>query len=340
MATAPAPVLLSTAPFARDHRGDVDRIVRAAGAHLELAALDAGGPLLGEDLLARVDVAFLPGGGEGDPLTRRFFGAVLRAPHLRWLHLGFVGLDHPVFRRIAERGVRLSNSPGASAEAIALTALAGLLALARGLPRWAEAQRRKEWSPTPPQDVPRDLCGQTLLVLGLGAIGSHLARFAGALGLRVIGVRRSARRPDDPVHELHPPSALGDLLPRADWLAITCPLTAQTRGLIDERALRRLPRGARLLNVARGAIVDEGALVRVLAEGHLAGAYLDVFEREPLPPESPLWELAGVLVTPHDSHVSQGNAARATELFLDNLARWLRGEPLRHEVAFEPAAAR
>jgi phosphoglycerate dehydrogenase-like enzyme len=245
-----------------------------------------------------------------------------------------VGLDHPIFRAVAERGVRLSNSPGANAEAIALTALTGLLALARGFPRWGAAQRRKEWAPTPQGAVPRDLRGQTLLVLGLGSIGSHLARFARGVGLRVVGVRRGARRPDDPVDELHPPAALPELLPRADWLAVTCPLSDETRGWIGEAALRALPRGAHLLNVARGAIVDEAALVRALADGHLAGAYLDVFEREPLPAESPLWEHPGVIVTPHDSHVSRGNAARSNEIFLDNLGRWLRGEPLRNEVSF------
>jgi phosphoglycerate dehydrogenase-like enzyme len=121
-------------------------------------------------------------------------------------------------------------------------------------------------------------------------------------------------------------------LPRADWLVITCPLTAETRGLLDAAALALLPPMARLINVARGQILDEGALIGALQRGDLAGAYLDVFEQEPLPSDSPLWELPNVLISPHDSGASTGNALRATELFLANLERWLRGEDLCNEV--------
>jgi phosphoglycerate dehydrogenase-like enzyme len=151
--------------------------------------------------------------------------------------------------------------------------------------------------------------------------------------LKVIGVRRGPRRADDPVDELHPPAALPGLLARCDWLVIACPLTPETRGLVDARLIAALPRGARIINVARGEIVAEQALIDALRSGHLGGACLDVFEAEPLPPDSPLWNLPNVLVTPHNSAAAAGNDERVLAIFLDNLGRWQRGEPLVNEVA-------
>ncbi len=280
---------------------------------------------------ARIEAAFFSSDVFPDG-ARAFFAAALGAPKLRWLQTFNAGVDHPIFARFLERGVRLTSAAGASATPIAQTALAGMLMLARGFPHWLDAQRRRAWEPHPVQQIPRDLHGQALLIFGLGAIGSELARLARALGLYVIGVRRGAARGGEPVDELHTPDRLRELLPRADWLAITCPLSDETRGAIDADALARLPRGARILNVARGEIVDEGALIESLRDGRLAGAYLDVFASEPLPPESPLWSLPNVLATPHNSAASRGNEARQVEIFLDNLARFGRGEPLRNEV--------
>ena len=122
------------------------------------------------------------------------------------------------------------------------------------------------------------------------------------------------------------------MLPRCQWLAITCPLTPETRGLVDSDKLGSLPRGAHVINVARGEIVNEVALIEALNSGHLAGAYLDVFEKEPLQPESPLWDMPGVILSPHNSAASSSNAQKVFELFLDNFGNWLRGEALRHEV--------
>jgi phosphoglycerate dehydrogenase-like enzyme len=279
---------------------------------------------------ARVEAAFFSADLFPD-LARGFFAATLGAPNLRWLQTFNAGIDHPIFARFMERGVRLTTSAGASAEPIAQTALAGMLLLARGFPHWLDAQRRRAWEPLTPARIPRDLRGQVLLVLGLGAIGAELARLARALGLYVIGVRRSPARGGEPVDELHPPEALPELLTRADWLAIACALTDETRGLIDAQALARLPRGAHLLNVARGGIVDEEALIGALRAERIAGAYLDVFATEPLPAESPLWGLPNVIATPHNSAAALGNESRQHEIFLDNLARYGRGEPLRNE---------
>jgi phosphoglycerate dehydrogenase-like enzyme len=228
--------------------------------------------------------------------------------------------------------VLLTTSPGAAAEPIAHSALAGLLALSRGFSHWTDAQRRHTWEEHPPDKTPRDLRGQTLVLLGLGAIGERIARLAHAFGLRVVGVRRQTNRPAGDVDEIVSPAQLDDVLPRADWLVLACPLTAETRGLIGKEALARLRPSAHLINVARGQIVDEAALIDSLRRGALAGAYLDVFEREPLPPDSPLWDLPNVLISPHDSGASTGNPLRASELFLANLERWLRGEPLVNEV--------
>jgi phosphoglycerate dehydrogenase-like enzyme len=148
----------------------------------------------------------------------------------------------------------------------------------------------------------------------------------------VIGVRRTPPRSDEPFDELHPPERLAELLPRARWLAITAPLTRDTRGLIDAAALARLPHGACLLNVGRGEIVDEAALCQALASGKLGGAYLDVFAVEPLAADSPLWSLPNVIVTPHNSAASSGTRLRQARLFLDNLDRFARGRALLHVV--------
>jgi phosphoglycerate dehydrogenase-like enzyme len=311
----------------------VERVARESGLRLETVVLPADpAARLDEASRARIEIAYFSGDLFPDG-ARGFFAAVQGAPNLRWLHVFNAGTDHAVFQRLLERGVRLSASAGASAEPIAQTAIAALLWLARGFPHWQDAQRRRAWERLPDREIPRDLRGQTLVVVGLGGIGREIARLARALGLHVIGVRRSPAQEDDPVDELHAPSALPRLLPRADWLALSCPLTPETRRLVDARALALLPRGARILSVGRGEVVDEAALVDALRKGQVGGAYLDVFETEPLPADSPLWDLPNVLVTPHNSAASRGNERRQAESFLANLARFGRGEPLRHEVA-------
>ena len=280
---------------------------------------------------ARVEIAYFS--GDVHPTySGAFFSAAFGAERLRWVHCFNAGTDHPVFGRLLERGVCLTNSPGASATPIAHTAIAGLLSLARGLPLFGAAQRERRWLEPGEVAAPRDLGGQTLVVVGLGGIGGEIARIARALGLYVIGVRRSGPGGEDPVDELVAPERLREVLPRADWLAIACPLTDATRGWIDASALALLPTGAHVLNVARGEIVDETALVAALRSGRIAGAYLDVFEVEPLPGDSPLWTLPNVIATPHAAALSDGNQARQAEHFLANLARWLRGEPLANRV--------
>lgn len=305
---------------------------RQLGVALELVVLpaDPEGRIEAADC-ARLDLAFFS--SDVIPLHgRQFFSAVRKAPALKWMHVFNAGVDHPIFSEMLGRGVRLSTSAGSTAVPIAQTAIAGLLMLARNMPRWIRAQSEHRWDPMRVPGVPRDLAGQTMLIYGLGGIGREIARLARVLGLKVIGIRRSPLQPGDPVDELHPPSQLATLLPRADWLVLAAPLTDETRGLINADMLGRLAPGARIINVARGEIIDETALVAALRDGRLGGAYLDVFEKEPLPAESALWELPNVLVSPHNSAAALGNDDRVCEMFLANLGHWHRGNPLNNEV--------
>lgn len=315
-----------------EHGADLGALAAQEKRALELLVLppepDAR---LAEAACARADAAFFS--GDVFPAhSRQFFSAARKASHLQWLHVFNAGVDHPIYAEMLARGVRLTTSSGATAKPIAQTAIAALLMLGRNFPRWLAAQGRRAWEPMQGEDAPPDLEGQTVLILGLGHIGREFARLAKALGLYAIGVRRSPRTPDDPVDELHGPARLLELLPRAQWLVIACPLTAETRALVGAEALARLPRGARVINVARGEIVDEPALIAALERGHLGGAYLDVFDKEPLPADSPLWTLPNVLVSPHNAAAAAGNDTRVYAIFRGNLQRWMRGAPLANEV--------
>lgn len=286
---------------------------------------------LGPGDLASIEVAYFSVDIYQRGNTASFFATALGAPNLEWLHVFNAGVDHPIFRGFIERGIAFTNSSGGAAEPIAQTAIGGLLMLARGFPAWIESQRRHAWEPR--LGDRDDLRGQTMVVVGLGAIGHHIARLGQALGLHVIGVRRSPRRADDPVDELLPPSELAAVLPRCDWLALACPLTVETRGLIGAEAIARLKTGARIINVARGEVVDQAAMIEALRSGRLGGAYLDVFEQEPLPADSPLWDLPNVIISPHNSAESSGNDERATGFFLRNIPRWAHGEPMENRVS-------
>jgi D-2-hydroxyacid dehydrogenase (NADP+) len=275
--------------------------------------------------LARIDLAYF----SGDLYPRgsaRFMATCLQAPNLRWLHSFSTGTDHPVFTTFLERGVRLTNSAGSSARPIAQTVAMYLLALSRNLPAWVRAQDASRWEP---HEI-EELDGQTLAVVGMGPIGTEVSRLGAALGMRVVGCRRIPRG-DEPC-ETWPLDRLDELLGLADWLVLALPLTDDTRGLIDADRLAKLPASARVINVGRGEVVEEAALVSALHDGRLAGAALDVFDVEPLPADSPLWAMPNVLVTPHSSGATQGSKHRATLVFLDNLRRYVNGEDLTNEV--------
>ena len=250
---------------------------------------------------------------------------------LQWVHIHSAGADRPVYQSLQQRGVQVTTSSGANARVVAAMALAGLLALNKLFPMlWAQQQRR-EWVPLLGAGrMPRDLPGQTATLVGWGPIGQELAQLLSALGLKVIAVRTQATGVQGGV-EMVRFEQLPSVLPRTDWLILACPLTDTTRALVDAAALQALPPGAHLINVARGEVVVQRDLISMLQSGHLGGAFLDVFEHEPLPADSPLWSLPNVMVTPHAAGHSDGNAERVNQMFLDNLQRWVGGQPL-HQV--------
>ena len=302
------------------------------GIALELVVLPADPEArLSDADCARLDLAFFSA-DVFPKFSRQFFSTVRKAPGLKWLHVFNAGVDHPIYTEMLQRGVRLTTSAGTTAIPIAQTAIAGLLMLARNFPRWLNAQRERRWDPARSPHFPRDLAGQTVLVFGLGSIGSEIARLARALGMKVIGIRRSPQQPADPVDEMHPPQKLTDLLPLADWLVIASPLTTETRGMVNADLLVRLPSGAHIINIGRGEIIDESAMIEALRSGRLGGAYLDVFKKEPLPAESPLWDLPNVIISPHNSAAASGNDERVYQLFVANLRRWHDKQALTNEV--------
>ncbi|NML44830.1 D-2-hydroxyacid dehydrogenase [Ramlibacter sp. G-1-2-2] len=263
-----------------------------------------------------------------NPALAAFGAAVNSAPSLRWLHTAASGTDRPLLQDAMRRGVAVTSSPGANAASVAQTAIAGVLALARGVPGWVRDQDARRWSaPT----LPRDLDGQHAVVIGLGAIGSRVARGLRALGLRVTGVRRQAG-PHADCDAVAAQEQLPALLPQADWLLLCCPLNAQTRDLVDAALLARLPAHAGLVNVARGEVVVEADLFDAVRAGRLGAVYADVFVEEPLPAESPWWDLPRTLISPHVAAMSKGFVGRTEEMFLANLQRWLDGAEL-HNLA-------
>jgi phosphoglycerate dehydrogenase-like enzyme len=221
----------------------------------------------------------------------------------------------------------VTTASGANADVVAQTALAGLLALSRKFPQLMAAQQARHWAPLSMGPLPRDLAGQRVTLVGWGPIAQHLARCLAVLGLHVAVVRSSASpaAADIPTVAFE---SVAELLPTTDWLVLACPLSARTRGLVDATALALLPAGAHLVNIARGELVDEAALIAALQSGRLAGAFLDVFQHEPLPADSPLWSMPHVIATPHSAGFSDGNAARVAQVFLDNLSHWVARRPL------------
>jgi len=304
---------------------------RSHGITLELAALPPGPEgRIDEATAARVEIGLFSS-DVYPAFAKQYFSATRATTGLKWLHLFNTGVDHPVYASILQRGVRMTTSAGTTAEPIAQTAVAGLVMLARGFPRWLASQRERRWEPVPVNQWARDLRGQVVILYGVGNIGRQIARLARAFGFKIIGVDPVAVSCEH-VDELHKPEELDRLLPGCDWLVLACPLTKETRGSINARIIGQLPRGAGIINVARGEIIDEPALVNALQSGHLGKAYLDVFTTEPLPADSPLWSMRDVIITPHGAANAGGNEARVNALFLDNLSRWTRGEPLINEI--------
>lgn len=306
-----AVTVLSAVALQERHR----RLLAGAGG-VELLQAQPGSPDW-EAAAARAEVLFT---GVLPP------GALAACTRLRWVQCMYAGVDR-LLPELAGRTVALTSARGLHAHTMADHAYLLMLALARQLPRFVRQQDRAVWEFAPA----RELRGGCLVVVGLGATGQEIARRAPAFGLRVLGVRRHPS-PVEGVEEVFGPDRLREALARADWVVLACPLTPETRGLIGRAELAAMKPGAALINLARGEVVDEEALVEALASGRLAGAGLDVFAREPLPADSPLWRLPQVIVTPHVAGSLPDYVDRAVELFADNLRRYLAGEPLRNRV--------
>ena len=296
--------------------------IRAVAPSLQLVSPEPGGGWTGDPETA--EVAYF----SEDFWTSGRFRAVLpqlfTLPRLRWFHSFSAGVDNPAFRALVERGVLLTNSAGASSQPIAQYVLGMMLRVTKRMDVWAEAQRERVWR----QVETDELTGKTAGIVGVGHIGGEVARLAQPFGMRVLGVRRLARKPRY-VDEL---VSLSTLLAESDFVVLALALSSETEGMIGAGELRAMKPTAWLINVSRGRIVDEDALIAALQDGSIGGACLDVARDEPLPETSELWSLPNAIVTPHNSGWSPLNLERGTELFLDNLARFVGGRALRNRV--------
>jgi D-2-hydroxyacid dehydrogenase (NADP+) len=243
-----------------------------------------------------------------------------------WVQSMSAGNDRIPLDVLRDRGVTFARGT-VHGSAVAEHALALALALLRGVPTFRDRQHEHEWDREPGTEL-GSLAGRTLTVVGLGAVGEAVVRRALAFEADVVGVTRRPDAYDGRLGDgaIHPPGTLHEVLERTDVLVLACPLTEETRGLIDAEALDAFPETAVLVNVARGPVVDEDALVAATREGEIAGAGLDVFDEEPLPEDSPLWNLEEVLVTPHVAVHSRWYADRVAERFLESYDRWRRGK--------------
>ncbi len=249
---------------------------------------------------------------------------VARSPKLRWVQLVAHGVDH-IRGDIMNGGVTVTTGQGTFAPVIAEHVLLMMLMLERQAPRLLASQRQRQWEHL----YPGEMEGKTVGLVGLGSIGLAVARAARGFGMRVLAIKKTAfTRGDTPgVDEAVSPDSLPHLLKHSDFVVLCLPLTAETRHIIGREELRTMKPTAYLINVARGPVVDEAALTQALQEGWIAGAGLDVFEKEPLPAESPLWGLPNTIVSPHMAGLSDRFVERSTSLLCENLGRYIRGEP-------------
>lgn len=257
------------------------------------------------------------------------------APGLHFVQSISAGTDQYDKERFAEKGVRLASAKGVNANAVAEHAMALILGLSRQLHTGRDHQRAKHWRGMIGDPAAREteLGGKTLLIVGLGTIGARLARLAKAFDLTVVATKRDPSTGGDGVDRIHPQGDLHAVLPQADIVALTCPLTPETENLIDARALSLMKPSAHLINVARGKVVDETALIAALEAGTIAAAGIDVTQEEPLPKSSPLWSMPNVLLTPHTAGETSRYEDNVLDLLMDNLERLWRGESeLRNQV--------
>jgi phosphoglycerate dehydrogenase-like enzyme len=330
----PAAICLTPILSGRYRPADLDRIREAApGSELITVSLEG----LTDADLTGVE-AMLRG-----PLPAATFDRLMaRCPNLRWVHSATAGVERVLTPQAREHGLVITNARGVFSEPIAEYVLMMILAVVRRLPQLLELQRERTWQPLEASEM-REV---TVGVVGLGSIGLEVAHLAHRFGARVIATRKGGAHgasgvPGDAEAdsaprvegvEVLPAEDLDDLLARSDFVVLALPLTPDTEDLFDAERLARVKPGSWLINVARGRLVNEQALLRALHDGPLGGAVLDTFREEPLPPESPLWGVPNLIVTPHTSWSSGRVLDRSVELFCDNLRRYASGDLLLNVV--------
>ncbi|MFN8472566.1 MAG: D-2-hydroxyacid dehydrogenase [Anaerolineae bacterium] len=276
------------------------------------------------EMLARADVLF-----DFDRTHLNDLPSV--APRLRWLQATSAGIGQMVRRLgLDKTDIIFTTASGVHARPLADFCLMAMLMFAKDY-SWMERDKKlKRWE----RYCAEELTGKTLAIVGLGRVGQEVARHGKKMDMRVIGTKR-APEPLPDVDEVYGPDDLDAILPQADYLVLIAPHTGETERLIGERELTMMKPSAVFINIARGTLVDEAALTAALREGRLKGAALDVFQEEPLPASSPLWDMPDVIISPHSASTVTQENARITELFCDNLGRYLRAEPLRNVLDTE-----
>ena len=255
------------------------------------------------------------------------------ANKLKWIHSTAAGVSQLMYPELRESGIVLTNARGIHSAPMAEHILGMILSLSRRFPDAFRFQQAAHWAQQEIWDErPFELKGKSLLIVGFGSIGRALARLMQPIGMRIWGVTRSGQGDDQLAERILPAAELHSALPQADFVLLAAPETPDTQRMIGEKELASMKRSAYLLNVARGTLVDQNALIAALRARTIAGAALDVTEEEPLPPESPLWKLDNVFITPHVSAATDLLWQRQGELLLENLERWFDGRDLLNRV--------
>lgn len=257
------------------------------------------------------------------------------ARKLKWIHSPAAAVHQLMFPELIRSNVVVTNSTGVHGPVVAEHAMAVLLALAKRLPQAMRYQAKKEWAQNQlwnERPRPREVDGATVAVIGMGSIGREFARRAKALGMRVLAVRENPAKGAGGADQVFSSSQIDDVLPQADYVLLCTPVTSATTGLMNTARLKKMRAESYLINVGRGPLVDEAALIEALKTNRIAGAALDVFVEEPLPKESAFWTLENVLITPHTAAVTERLWERHFALIVENLKRFLAGKPLLNEV--------
>ena len=269
--------------------------------------------------------AILHWSGQRDLLRAAF----LACPRVRWVHSRWAGVDSLLFPELVASDVLLTNGSGVFSQSLGEFALAAILYFAKDLPRMLRNQRAERWEPF---DV-EEIAGQTVGIVGYGDIGHAVARRAHAMGMRVLALKRHVpEKPDPLIEEFYKPDALPNLLKQCDYLVVSAPLTEETRHMMGNAEFAAMKPSAVVINVGRGPVIDQAALVRALEGGRIRGAGLDVFEHEPLPAGDPLWRMENVLVSPHTADHTRDWIDAAMRFFLRQYEHFRKGEPLENVV--------